>query len=210
MHPAPCIHVTELIPAHLDDIDRRMAELATTHEALRVRGVISPRNRITVVLGLGCGLRQGEVFGVSPEDTDCARGVLHVRRQVQAINGKLHFTLPKGAKTRTVDMPSAVAEELKRHAEMFPPVEVELSWGRRRRKTASTYRVTPVPRSCWRRGVRGDVGAMARALLAGHHARLLTHFRSEAGSEGRTVIDGLLGEQGDRCVGRNSPDSPQG
>ncbi|MGJ3559034.1 hypothetical protein ACR6C2_08720 [Streptomyces sp. INA 01156] len=70
---------------------------------------------------------------MSPEDIDYARGVLHVRRQVQAINGKLYFTLPKGAKTRTVDMPSAVAEELKRHAEMFPPVEVELPWGGRGR-----------------------------------------------------------------------------
>jgi hypothetical protein len=30
--------------------------------ALRVRDVINPRNRITVVLGLGCGLRQGEAF----------------------------------------------------------------------------------------------------------------------------------------------------
>ncbi|MFD5494066.1 MerR family DNA-binding protein [Streptomyces sp. GDS52] len=32
---APCTHVTELIPAHLDDIDRRLAELVTTREALR-------------------------------------------------------------------------------------------------------------------------------------------------------------------------------
>jgi integrase len=73
--------------------------------ALRVRDVINPRNRIAVVLGLGCGLRQGEVFGLSPEDIDYARGVLHVRRQVQAIKGRLYFTLPKGAKTRAVDMP---------------------------------------------------------------------------------------------------------
>ena len=107
--------------------------------ALRVRDVISPRSRIGVVLGLGCGLRQGEVFGLSPEDIDYARGVLHVRRQVQAIKGRLYFALPKGAKTRTVDMPSSVADELKRHVEAFPPAEVELPWGKpeadkRRRK----------------------------------------------------------------------------
>jgi hypothetical protein len=42
----------------------------------------------------------------------------------------LYFALPKGAKTRTVDMPSSAAEELKRHVEAFPPVEVELPWGR--------------------------------------------------------------------------------
>lgn len=95
--------------------------------ALRVRDLISPRNRIAVV-GLGFGLRQGEVFGLSPEDIDYARGVLHIRRQVQAIRGRLYFALPKGKKTRTVDMPSSVAEELKRHVEAFPPVEVELRW----------------------------------------------------------------------------------
>ncbi|UUU25961.1 hypothetical protein [Streptomyces sp. DSM 40750] len=33
---------------------------------------------------------------MSPEDIDYARGVLHVRRQVQAIKGRLYFTLPLG------------------------------------------------------------------------------------------------------------------
>ncbi|MDT9693580.1 site-specific integrase [Streptomyces sp. P9(2023)] len=98
--------------------------------ALRVRDAINPRNRIAVVVGLGCGLRQGEVFGLSPEDIDYERGMLHVRRQVQAIHGRLYFALPKGKKIRTVDLPPSVAEELKRHIEAFPPVEVELPWGK--------------------------------------------------------------------------------
>ncbi|MER7312717.1 MULTISPECIES: tyrosine-type recombinase/integrase [Streptomyces] len=98
--------------------------------ALRVRDAINERNRIAVVVGLGCGLRQGEVFGLSPEDVDYVRGMLHVRRQVQAIHGRLYFALPKGKKIRTVDLPPSVAEELKRHIEAFPPVEVELPWGK--------------------------------------------------------------------------------
>jgi integrase len=98
--------------------------------AMRVRDVINRRNRIAVGLGLGCGLRQGEVFGLSPEDVDYVRGVIHVRRQVQAIKGRLYFALPKGKKTRVVDMPSSVAAELKRHVEAFPPVKVELPWGK--------------------------------------------------------------------------------
>lgn len=145
---------------------------------LRVRDVINPRNRIAVVLGLGCGLRQGAVFGLSPDDFDYARGVLHVRRQVQAIHGRLYFTLPKGKKTRVVDMPSSVAEELKHHVEAFPPVKVELACGkpeaegqrrkfslssrrvsreqrtgsgRLRRRMASMCCGTPMHRSCWRR-----------------------------------------------------------
>lgn len=98
--------------------------------ALGVRDVISRRDRIAVVVGLGCGLRQGDVFGLSPEDIDYARGFLHVRRQIQAIHGRLYFALPMGKRTRTVGMPSAVAMESKRHAEAYPPVEVDLPWGK--------------------------------------------------------------------------------
>ncbi|WP_438291019.1 tyrosine-type recombinase/integrase [Streptomyces sp. HUAS TT7] len=47
----------------------------------RVHGAIRARYRIAVVLALGCGLRQGEAFGLSPADVDFERGVLHVRWQ---------------------------------------------------------------------------------------------------------------------------------
>ncbi|MFI6693713.1 tyrosine-type recombinase/integrase [Streptomyces sp. NPDC050433] len=231
--------------------------------ALRVRDVISPRNRIAVVVGLGCGLRQGEVFGLSPEDIDYARGVLHVRRQVQAIRGRLYFALPKGKKTRTVDMPSSVAEELKRHVEAFPPVEVELPWGKpegRGRKfslllttrfgnavavnTWNTYTWKPAlaeadiipPRAegakPWQWAAAPKDGfhvlrhtyasmmleagesVVTLARWLGHSSPAITlgyyaHFMPEAGSKGRTAIDGLLGKRGDRQAGRNSPDSPQ-
>lgn len=117
------------------------------------------------MLGLGYGLLQGDVFGLSSEDIDYAKGVVHVRRQVQSHKGWLYFTLPKGGKTRVVDMPSSVADELKRHA------EGSLRWprpgsfrralqgrsdgsGRRRREMASTYCGTPSPRSCGRRESR--------------------------------------------------------
>ncbi|MCX4406918.1 MULTISPECIES: site-specific integrase [unclassified Streptomyces] len=234
--------------------------------AMRVRDVINPRNRITVVLGLGCGLRQGEVFGLSPEDVDYARGVIHVRRQVQAIKGRLYFALPKGKKTRVVDMPSSVAEELKRHVEAFPPVKVELPWGRpeaegQRKKFAlllttrfgnaiavntwNTYTWKPAlakagiipPRAegaknwQWEAAPKDgfhvlrhtyasimleageSVVTVARWL--GHSSPAITlgyyaHFMPEAGSKGRTTIDGLLGRQGDLHVSGNSPDSPQG
>lgn len=97
--------------------------------ALRVRDLINERHRVAVVLGLGCGLRQGEAFGVGPEDIDWARGVLHVRKQAQALGGKLYYALPKGGKTRSVDMPASVAAELRQRTERFPPVEVDLPWG---------------------------------------------------------------------------------
>ncbi|MFH8991474.1 tyrosine-type recombinase/integrase [Streptomyces sp. NPDC017940] len=97
--------------------------------ARKVRDAIKARYRIAVVLGLGCGLRQGEVFGLSPQDVDFARGLIRVRRQVQLLGGRLYFALPKGGKTRTVDMPEAVARELADYFAEYPAVEVELPWG---------------------------------------------------------------------------------
>jgi integrase len=97
--------------------------------AQRVRDAINRRYRIAVVVALGCGLRQGEVFGLSPEDVDFARGILRVRRQVQLLRGRLYFTLPKGGKTRIVDMPPSVASELADHFMAYPAVKVELPWG---------------------------------------------------------------------------------
>ncbi|GGX31381.1 tyrosine-type recombinase/integrase [Streptomyces lomondensis] len=97
--------------------------------AQRVRDAINARYRIAVVVALGCGLRQGEVFGLSPEDVDFARGVLRIRRQVQLLHGRLYFTLPKGGKTRVVDMPPSVAAALAQYFMEYPAVEVELPWG---------------------------------------------------------------------------------
>ncbi|MFE7290440.1 site-specific integrase [Streptomyces noursei] len=190
------------------------------------------------------------MFGLSPEDIDYARGVVHVRRQVQSIGGKLYFALPKGAKTRTADMPASVAEELTEHAESFPPAEVELPWGRPHGppkkvslllatrfgnavavNTWNTYTWKPAlakagiipPRSKgakpwqWQAAPKDgfhvlrhtyasllleageSVVTVARWL--GHSSPAITlgyyaHFMREAGSKGRTAIDGLLGRQG--------------
>ncbi|MER7464254.1 site-specific integrase [Streptomyces sp. NPDC097981] len=107
--------------------DQREAWLLET--AQRVRDDINQRYRIAVVVALGCGLRQGEVFGLSSADVDFERGLIRVRRQVQLLYGRLYFTLPKGGKTRVVDMPPSVAAELRTHFLQHPAVEVELPWG---------------------------------------------------------------------------------
>ncbi|WP_406206479.1 site-specific integrase [Streptomyces sp. NBC_01017] len=65
-------------------------------QAMRVRAGLPEQYRLAVDLGVGLGLRQGEVFGLSPEDLDAESGVVHVRRQVCMIDGHLFFALPKG------------------------------------------------------------------------------------------------------------------
>lgn len=47
-------------------------------------------------LAIGCGLRQGEVFGFAVEDIDFRGGWIHVNRQVRLVGTKPVFALPKG------------------------------------------------------------------------------------------------------------------
>ncbi|WP_327265145.1 tyrosine-type recombinase/integrase [Streptomyces sp. NBC_01232] len=48
---------------------------------------------------------------------------------MQLLSGRLYFALPKGGKTRIVDMPRSVATELAAYFLDHPAVDVELPWG---------------------------------------------------------------------------------
>lgn len=87
------------------------------------------RYQLAVTLGSGLGLRQGEIFGLSPDDIDFLRGTVEIRRQVKILAGnRLVFSLPKGRKTRTIPLPSTVSAELSAHLARFRAVPVELPW----------------------------------------------------------------------------------
>jgi integrase len=49
------------------------------------------------------------------------------------------------------------------------------------------------------------LGSSSPTVTLGYYA----HFKPEAGSKGRIVIDGLLGRQGEQHASRNSPGSPR-
>jgi integrase len=96
----------------------------------RVAEELPERYRIVAVLGAGLGLRQGEIFGLSPDDVDFLRGSVEVRRQVRVhSDGSLEFNLPKGRKIRTVPLPVVVREALAAHLAAFPAEVVSLPWG---------------------------------------------------------------------------------
>lgn len=97
---------------------------------LAVRDELPPRYQLTVWLGAGLGMRQGEIFGLSPEDIDIERGEVHVRRQVKLLGNKQMFGLPKGRKVRDVPLPDAVLEAINAHMTAFPPIDVTLPWDR--------------------------------------------------------------------------------
>jgi integrase len=93
-----------------------------------VQEALPAQYRILVDLGAGAGLRHGEALGISEDDVDFEAGVIHVRRQVRSVSGKLAFSLPKGNKTRVVPMSDYLAGRLREHTAAFPSVAVTLPW----------------------------------------------------------------------------------
>lgn len=102
----------------------------TVERVAAVRKALPERYRVALVIGAGLGLRQGEVFGLSPDDIDWLRGTVEVRRQVKLLEGhKPVFSLPKGNKVRTVPLPSSVRELLAAYLAERPAISVTLPWG---------------------------------------------------------------------------------
>lgn len=93
-----------------------------------MHAALPDRYKPFVPMGSGLGLRQGESFGLSPDDVDWLRGKVNVQRQVKIVGNRLCFALPKGGKVREVPLPPSVRDELAAHLTAFPAVEVTLPW----------------------------------------------------------------------------------
>ena len=113
----------------LPTIPPRKVEPWAKDRVLAVRSGLPERFRVMVDVGVGAGLRQGEVFGLAVEDIDEAAEMLHVRRQVKKIGAKLVFALPKGGKTRSVPVPRHLMGRLQEHMAVYPAKKVALPWG---------------------------------------------------------------------------------
>ncbi len=120
----PCRSSSVKLPA----LDPDKVQPWTTKQVLAVREAVPARYRVMVSLAAGCGLRQGEIFGLAVDDVDFDRGVVNVRRQVKLLGSRTVFARPKGKKTREVPLPESVARELKAHLVAFPARSVELPW----------------------------------------------------------------------------------
>ncbi len=101
----------------------------TREQVLAVRDEIPERYQLVVWLGAGLGLRQGEIFALSPDAIDFAAGEVHVRRQVKLFGGNAQvFGLPKGRKVRKVPLSDAVLEAITVYMTAYPPHAVTLPW----------------------------------------------------------------------------------
>ncbi|MEV5599768.1 site-specific integrase [Streptomyces sp. NPDC052496] len=100
----------------------------TARRVFDVQAALPARFGATVDVGGGCGLRQGEIFGLSEDEVDHEGGWVTVTHQIKRERGRFVFAPPKGGKIRDVPLPAAVSAALRAHCQLFPPVEVALPW----------------------------------------------------------------------------------
>ncbi len=84
--------------------------------------------RAIPVLGAGCGLRQGEIFGLALEGIDFLRRVVHVRQQLRLVGNQVVLAPPKGGREREVPLPEVVAMAAAEHVQRFGTATVEVPW----------------------------------------------------------------------------------
>lgn len=96
-------------------IERRRVEPWSVKTVSAIVETHDPEFRAIPVLGAGCGLRQGEILGLSVDDVDFLRRRLLIRRQVKIVEGVPILAPPKGRRDREVPLPDVVAVELSEH-----------------------------------------------------------------------------------------------
>ncbi|WTI15955.1 tyrosine-type recombinase/integrase [Streptomyces sp. NBC_00820] len=116
IHENPCRSRSVKAPR----LDPRKVVPWSFEQVCAVRGALDARYRVLVDLAAGCGLRQGEAFGLGADDVDFRSGTLHVVRQVKLLHGRRVFALPKGGKVRDVPLPDSVAASLAAHLTQQP------------------------------------------------------------------------------------------
>lgn len=109
-------------------LDARKLKPWTHERVLAVRDGLPAQYATIVDVGAGCGLRQGEIFGLAVDEVDFLGGTVHIVRQVKMIGPHLVFAPPKGGKLRDVPLPDVVSYALAARITQRPPIEVTLPW----------------------------------------------------------------------------------
>lgn len=84
----------------------------TPERVFAVRSAMAQRFRTIVDVGASCGLRQGEILGLSVDELDFDSGTLRVVHQLKLSLSKGVFAPPKGGKLRDVPLPRPVVDAL--------------------------------------------------------------------------------------------------
>ncbi|MBE3000198.1 site-specific integrase [Nocardiopsis sp. HNM0947] len=109
-------------------VPRRKVEPWSVERVAAIMTALPSYCRAVVAPGAGCGMRQGEVFGLAADDVEFLHRNVIVRRQIKMVRNRWVFAPPKGGKERDVPLPRHVADVLSQHIADRPPVEVTLPW----------------------------------------------------------------------------------
>ncbi|MEU0739221.1 site-specific integrase [Streptomyces sp. NPDC006134] len=110
---SPCVDIA------LPEITRRRVVPATREQVWALYKAMPEHNRALIMVGVGCGLRSGEAFGLCRDAIDFAAGTLTVKRQVIVLKHKqpqlVNYTKTKTSQNREVPLPGFVHRALLDH-----------------------------------------------------------------------------------------------
>ena len=87
----------------------------TAYEVQALAEAIDPQYRVLVYTAAYTGLRAGELAGLQRGDVDLLLGVVHVRRALKDVNGRLELGPTKTHAQRTVSLPAFLRDMLREH-----------------------------------------------------------------------------------------------
>ena len=108
----PCQHIRITKREKKHDVqcftpDEAKRFLSYVDEVLVGKGVLQEQYRILFYIAIFCGLRRGELLGLTWENVDLISGKIYVKQTVNRIDGKIIKKEPKTASSiRTVSLPS--------------------------------------------------------------------------------------------------------
>ncbi|MET8142725.1 site-specific integrase [Sphaerisporangium sp. NPDC005288] len=112
-------------------VPKRATEEIHAWSDQRVRAIIDAHPdllRALPIVAAGCGLRQGELFGLALEDLDFGEKLVRVRRQIKKLGTQYVYALPKNDRERVVPLPDWVAEALRVHIHKYKALVCSLPW----------------------------------------------------------------------------------
>jgi integrase len=112
------MNLVKVNPCSKIDLPRpRRSEMLflTASEVRALAEAIDPYYRTLVYFAAYTGLRAGEIGALRRKDVDLLRGVVHVRRALKDVGGKLEFGPTKNRAERTVLLPRSLREMLAEH-----------------------------------------------------------------------------------------------
>ena len=113
---SPCVGT------RLPKVEKYKVEPISTAQVRVLVEAMPERYRALVLLSVGTGMRQGEVFGLSVDRVDFLRRSVTVDRQLVGISGREPFFGPPktAASVRVIPLPTVVVDGLAAHLAAFP------------------------------------------------------------------------------------------